>query len=105
MSGTGKRQSVEGAEHQINDMKNIISFDCMKLQKDVIGSMPSQTLVHNLMSLVKNNFPGVTHIALSVPINTTDEFKAHGTTPAPLTVEDFTTMWIDEIHNMGYNVI
>lgn len=86
-------------------MKEIISWDVMKLQKDVIGSEPSQTLIHNIIQTVFQNFPRTTHIAVSVPINTNGDFAAHGTIASPLTVEAFTQLWMDEIHNAGYNVL
>jgi len=83
----------------------IISFSPMKLQKDVVNNQPSQTFIKNLFTLVKTNFPGVTHIENSIPINTNTEFIANGNTPSPLPVEQFTALWIDEIHNAGYNVL
>jgi hypothetical protein len=86
-------------------MTPIISFDPMKLQKDVVNNQPSKTLIDTIITTVKNNFPGVTYIAVSVPINTTSEFQAHGTNPSPLSIEDFTALWIDEIHNAGYGVV
>lgn len=86
-------------------MSNIISFDPMKIQKDVMASQPSQTLITNVLSVVRNNFPGTTHIALSVPLNSTAQFKQYGTTPSPLTVEAFTDLWLDAIHNAGYSAI
>lgn len=84
---------------------HIISFDPMKLQKDVVAKQPSPTLINNLLDLVENNFPGVTHIAVSIPLNADGDFAAHNVKPSPLTVADFTDLWIDAIHKRGWNVL
>jgi len=86
-------------------MSNIISFDPMKIQKDVVANQPNETAINNILAVVKNNFPGTTHIALSVPLNSTAQFKQYGTTPSPLTAEAFTDLWLDCIHSAGFNVI
>lgn len=83
----------------------IIGYDSMKLMKDVVANQPSKALIDNILNLVKTSFPGTTHIAVSVPTNTNAEFQSHGTNPSPLSVEDFTSLWIDEIHSHGYSVI
>jgi hypothetical protein len=77
----------------------------MKLCKDTINSQPSDTLCQNIINLVKNNFPGVTHIAISVPLNSNSDFTSHGNKPSPRTPEAFTDFLLDTIHNAGYNVI
>lgn len=83
----------------------IISLDLMKLTKDTVNGQPSDTLIQNTINLVKNNFPGLTHIAISVPLNVNTEFTAHGNHPSPRTPEAFTDFLLDTIHAAGYNVI
>src|SRR5438552_12105969 len=80
----------------------IISFDSMKLSKDVVGNPPSQTLITNIVTLVKSSFPQVTHIATSTPINTDSEFQSHGNNGSP---DNLSIRWIDTIHQGGYNVL
>lgn len=77
----------------------------MKWTKDTVASQPSQTFFNNLLALVKADFPGTTHIAFSIPLNSTSQFESHGTTPSPLTVELFTDMVLDAVHNAGYGAI
>lgn len=77
----------------------------MKETKDTVNSQPSDTLIQNTINLVKNNFPGVTHIAISVPLNSNADFVAHGNHPSPRTPEAFTDFLLDTIHAVGYNVI
>jgi hypothetical protein len=89
----------------IGYMSKILSLDMMKLCKDTVNNQPSDTLFQNIINLVKNNFPGITHIAISVPINSDSDFKAHENSPAPRTPEAFTDFLLDTIHNAGYNVI
>lgn len=83
----------------------ILSLDLMKLCKDTVNSQPSDTLIQNTINLVKNNFPGLTHIAISVPLNSNADFVAHGNKPSPRTPEAFTDFLLDTIHAAGYNVI
>lgn len=87
------------------DKDMILSLDIMKLTKDTVNSQPSDALIQNTINLVKNNFPGVTHIAISVPINSEADFVAHGNKPSPRTPEAFTDFLLDTIHNAGYGVI
>jgi hypothetical protein len=77
----------------------------MKLTKDTVNAQPSDTLIQNIINLVKNNFPGITHLAISVPLNSDADFVAHGNKPSPRTPESFTDFLLDEIHNAGYNAI
>lgn len=86
-------------------MALIISLDCMKLSKDVLNSQPSDTLFQNIVNLVKNNFPSVTHIAISVPLNSNADFTTHSNKPSPRTPEAFTDFLLDTIHAAGYNAI
>ena len=77
----------------------------MKLCKDTVNGQPSDTLIQNILDLVKNNFPGVTHIAISVPLNSDADFVSHGNEPSPRTPEAFTDFLLDTIHGAGYNAI
>ncbi len=86
-------------------MASIISLDIMKLCKDTVNSQPSDTLIQNTINLVKNNFPGLTHIAISVPLNSNADFVARGNKPSPRTPEAFTDFLLDTIHAAGYDVI
>lgn len=86
-------------------MNNIISFDLMKYTKDQVANQPNQVALANILAVVKNNFPGTTHIAFSIPLNSTAQFKQYGTTPSPLTVEAFTDLVLDAIHTAGYGAI
>lgn len=83
----------------------IVSLDCMKLVKDEINNQPSDVLFQNIINLVKNNFPGVTHIAISVPLNSNADFVSHDNKPSPRTPEAFTDFLLDIIHAAGYNAI
>lgn len=100
MEEYGSYPNLIGGEHM-----NIISFDPMKLQKDVLSNQPQQVLIGNLLDLVKNNFPGVTHIALSVPLNADADFTSHNVKVGSMLVSDFTAFWIDEIHKRGWSVL
>lgn len=96
--------------YKVNRMSNfpansIISFDPMKFSRGSLTSQYSQTFYTNLMALVKANFPGVTHIAVDTPIDSQAEFIAHGSTPAPLTIETFVDMQLDTIHKAGYHAL
>ena len=84
---------------------NIISFDIMKWTKDQVANQPNQLGLTNILAVVKNNFPGTTHIAFSIPVNSTAEFEQYGTKPSPLTVEAFTDLVLDAIHTAGYGAI
>lgn len=77
----------------------------MKSSKDVVNGQPSQTYFQNLINLLLNDFPGLTHVAISVPINPSIDFLQYGNTPSPLTVEAFTDMLLDVIHNAGYKAL
>lgn len=83
----------------------ILSLDSMKLVKDTIGLQPSHVLYQNIVDLLINNAPGITHIAISVPINNSAEFEQYGNKPSPLTPEAFTDMLLDTIHNAGYGAL
>lgn len=83
----------------------IVSLDLMKLTKDTVNGQPSDTLFQNTINLVKNNFPGITHLAISVPLNSDADFVNHGDKPSPRTPEAFTDFLLDTIHAAGYNVI
>src|SRR5258708_9260389 len=58
----------------------IIGFDIMKLSRDKVVNQPSKALIDNILLIVKNNFPGTTHIAISTPEDSTVAFVAHGKT-------------------------
>lgn len=91
----------------------IVSFDMMKFQKDTSQNQMTAAGITNLMNLVKNNFPGVTHIACSTMLNSTAEINAvnpsnqigTGSGSAPLTQEAYTDLWFQGIHNAGYSIL
>ncbi len=83
----------------------IIGFDIMKLSRDKVGNQPSKLLIDNILTIVKQNFPGTTHIAISTPEDSNADFIAHGVNPKPLTVEAFIDMQLDEIHTAGYGAV
>jgi len=77
----------------------------MKLTKDVVNNQTSDTLFQNVINLVKNNFPGVTHVSIAVPINSDAQFTGYGNKPSPRTPEAFTDFLLDTIHAAGFNAI
>ena len=72
----------------------IRSMDEMKFSKDVVRNQPSTTQIRQLLQLYKTNFPGLTHIAISVPLNNNSELIASGNTPNPQTIENFEKTWM-----------
>lgn len=95
----------------------IISFDLKKFQKDTSQNQLTAAGITNLMNLVKNNFPGVTHIACSTMLNSTAEINAgvtalnNGSTKvgsggsSPLSQEAYTDLWFQGIHNAGFSIL
>src|ERR1700722_11809604 len=84
-------------------MKPVISYSLMKYVKDCIAGQPNQTAINNLIKVL--GMPGVTHFEVAIPINSSAAFEKNGTNPSLLTVEAFTDMVLDCIHNAGYNAM
>ncbi len=79
-------------------MKNLTykSVDVMKKSKD---TLTGQLSTAEKISLVKTLATlGITHIAISVPMDDNSVFTDAGTTPSPKTVEYETMEWCDIIH-------
>ncbi len=72
------------------------SVDIMKKTKDTVQSQlttaEKQALVSTLATL------GITHIAISIPMDIQSEFVAFGSTPSPRTISGETQDWCDVIH-------
>lgn len=72
----------------------------MKLTKDVLMNQPSEEIVKKVVKAAKEI--GATHVALAIPLNKTEEYSG---TPSPLTVEEYTSLWANEIHLAGLNIL
>src|ERR1035437_2563193 len=79
------------------------SIDVMKKTKDALTNQLSSAQKINLIACLKT--AGITHIAICVPMDTTAQYTAAGSTPSPRTVEAETQDWCDKIHAVGLNVI
>lgn len=79
------------------------SIDAMKLTKDNINSQVSQNFVTSYCQFLAQNL-NITHIAISMPLDSNADFIANGNTPGPLTVEQYLAMWATAIHNAGLKV-
>lgn len=79
-------------------MKNLLykSIDVMKKSKD---TLTGQITTEEKIALVKTlATTGITHIAISVPLDDNSIFVSAGSTPSPRTVEQETMDWCDVIH-------
>jgi hypothetical protein len=79
------------------------SVDVMKLTKDVVNDQPSDATIAAVVASLKTL--NVTHIAVSMPMNSNAEFLAHGDHPSPRSIEQFTAAWANAIHGAGLNVL
>lgn len=86
-------------------MITIRSIDVMKLSKDNVNNQISPSEIDQIFTIYKTNYPSLTHIAIAVPLNSNDEFKAHGNNPSPLAVEDYEKLWVEKIHANGWGVL
>lgn len=80
-------------------MKNLTykSVDVMKKSKD---TLTNQLSTEEKIALVKSIATiGVTHIAISVPMDDSSIFVSAGSTPSPNTAEQETMDWCDIIHS------
>lgn len=79
-------------------MKNLTykAIDVMKKSKDTVTSQLTTAEKANLVARLAT--VGITHIAISVPMDIQSEFIAFGTTPSPRTISGETQDWCDVIH-------
>lgn len=84
-------------------MLDIRCVDTMKWDKDTVTNQPSDATINAVLDAFK--LLNLTHVAISVPMNSTAEMTAHGSTPYPRTIEDFTKVWVDAIHAHGWKVL
>lgn len=75
----------------------------MKKTKDTVTSQLGTTEKTNLIACLATL--GITHIAISVPMDTQAVMVANGTTPSPNTMSAETQEWCDLIHAAGLKVI
>lgn len=81
----------------------IRSIDCMKYTKDLCTNQFSDAQIQSAIASYKSAHANV--VAISIPLSSNAEFVAHGSIPSPRTVENFTKVWCDTIHNAGMNVL
>lgn len=72
------------------------SIDVMKKSKDVITAQLTSAEKANLIACLAT--AGITHIAISTPMDIQSEFVAFGSTPSPRTISAETQDWCDLIH-------
>lgn len=84
-------------------MLDIRCVDTMKWNKDTVTNQPSDATINAILDAFKPL--NLTHVAISMPMNTTAEMTAHGSTPSPRTLEDFTKVWVDAIHAHGWKAL
>jgi hypothetical protein len=77
--------------------------DVMKKSKDTLTSQLTTAEKTALVAAIKTI--GVTHIAISVPMDDNSVWVSAGSTPSPRTVEAETQDWCDVIHAAGLKVI
>lgn len=80
------------------------SVDVMKWTKDLINGQPSASRIRAVVKVLKDHY-NLTHIAIAVPLDKNDDYLAVGTVPGPSSVELFTKLWCDAIHDAGLNVL
>lgn len=81
------------------------SIDVMKLTKDfTINDQLSRTQKQAVISTLFLNF-NLTHIAISVPLDTDADYIPSGIVPVPGTVVSEVQEWCDVIHGAGLGVI
>lgn len=88
------------ATHVLAEQKGV---DVMKFTKDTVTNQPTDSTVGQIVqTLVTGLKP--THIAISIPMDATVDYPATGK-PSPRTVESFTQVWADSIHNQNTRII
>lgn len=81
----------------------IKSVDVMKKSKDTVNNQSTLADKQNLIARLATM--GITHVAISVPMDTNVQMKAAGNTPSPLSIEGETRQWCKVIHDAGLNVL
>jgi hypothetical protein len=86
-------------------MKNLTykAVDVMKKTKDTVTSQLTTAEKQNLVACLATT--GITHIAISIPMDVQSVFTDAGTTPSPRTISGETQDWCDVIHAAGLKVI
>ena len=79
------------------------SVDVMKLTKDVLNNQPSDSQIAAVVAAAKSM--NVTHVAFSIPLDSTAEFLQYGNNPSPRTIEAFTLAWASAVHGAGLHVL
>lgn len=81
------------------------SIDTMKYQKDYVRNQFNDEYIKRLVKFIANNF-NLTHIAIAIPINSDADFTNAGVAaPAPNTLDYYTEVWADAIHNEGLGIL
>ena len=80
------------------------SIDAMKLTKDNITNQVPTAYITAYCNFLAAHF-NLTHIGISIPLDTTAAFTANGSTPSPLTAEQYLAAWCTAIHNAGLKVL
>lgn len=79
------------------------SIDLLKYTEQVIDKQPTEPDIKEIVRVYTEALHP-THVAIAVPLDQNAQFLAHGHVPAPLTVDEFTRVWVDAIHEAGYSV-
>lgn len=80
------------------------SIDVMKFTKDTINGQPSASRIRAIVKALADNF-NLTHISIAIPLDRNADYEAVGTMPGPSSVELFTQLWADAIHDEGLKVL
>lgn len=81
----------------------IKSIDLAKYTELIVDKQPTEPEIKTIIqSYVDTIHP--THISIAIPLDQNAEFLARGHVPAPLTIDEFTRVWINAIHKAGVNV-
>lgn len=80
------------------------SIDVMKNTKDVINAQPNDVFIQRNIAVLADNF-NLTHIGISIPMDSNADFIANGNNPNSRTVEAFTQKWADTIRAKSLKVL
>lgn len=82
----------------------IRSIDIMKYTKDTVINQFNSTFISSLITFLAAQF-NLTHIAISVPLDSNADFIANGSTPSPSSVESYFAAWCTAIHGAGLKIL
>lgn len=103
LNGGESNTDFEVEDFLLNDL-TYISIDTMKLNKDTVKNQMSDADIARVVNTLATI--NVTHIAISPPMDETDDFISEGVAiPMPRTAANHTKAWFDAIHAAGKKVL